>query len=214
MPKISKIIGFIVLAAAVTLMVIVFTIPEFRQAGRAFILDTSQTGQAGRAFVVQGGGTVTHGAYGLIDGSCRYAISKPITFYNSGNIAVTLDQITPPIGGKTLIISGENSENLGNLVRPQMFLTSEFSRNKLGLTARELPEQTTFVPSYQKLGEQIEAGEMLTFYSIILIDVVSDISDSGELSASVSFDAIFSNNQFLTIKESIQIDEDVLEKCG
>ena len=167
------------------------------------------------AVIDQGGGAVTSGAYTLFNGSCRYAMSKPVTFRNSGQQAVTLEQLAQPIGIKSVFISGgDNAEVFTGSIEPQVFLTPEFSMNQLGLTAEELTQQRTFIPSYQKIGDQIEPGETYTVYLIILIDVTPDFTSWGVLAATVRVDAIFSNDQISIIEESIPISKNVLEKCN
>jgi hypothetical protein len=179
-----------------------------------FYPNTVTTRQVAPAVIDQGGGAVTTGAYKLINGSCRYAMAKPMTFRNSGEQSVTLEQLARPLGIKPVYISGENAEVYEGSIEPQVFLTPEYSSNQLGLTAAELSKQRTFIPSFQRIGDQIEPGETYTVYLVIIIDISPDFSSFGVLAATVRVDAIFSNNQISTIEESIPISRNVLENCS
>ena len=172
------------------------------------------SGQAVNEVIVQGQNTPLHGAYTRVNGACRYAVSQPVTFHNSGRRAVTLDQLAPVFGVKPLIIFGENARDMSHSIDSQMFFTSEFNRSQLGLTAKQLMQQRTFVPSYERVGDQIESGEIYTFYINILVDVMPGPDRARALAASVNIGAIFNNRQILTVEPTVRLIKDVLENCG
>jgi hypothetical protein len=166
------------------------------------------------AFIEQGEGEVVHGAYKLSSGVCRYAMSKPMTFYNPGQKAVTLEQLAPALGVQAVTVSYENPEIMSPSFMSEIFLTPKFTMNQLGLTAAELPLQKTFVPSYQTVDEQVYSEGIYTLYVIVIIDVAPNSRISGELVAAVRIDAIFNTGQVSAIETSLQIDERLMINCG
>ncbi|MGD2118229.1 MAG: hypothetical protein PVG66_07715 [Chromatiales bacterium] len=165
-----------------------------------------------RAYIVQGGGTVQIAT--IKDEACSYVMAFPVEFHNSGKQAVSLEQLAPHKDIEAVLFSDGESILPAESIIYKTYLSSTAIGVIPSFWLKEIKNKEQFKPSFNHISDLIRPSHSYRFYVILLIDPYSQLKPYNNLSAHLTFDAVFSNGQSLPIATAVSVSTYDAKKCG
>ena len=166
---------------------------------------------ANKPFIVHGSGLIKYAE--INREQCSYVLSVPVTFQNSGKEAVTLKQLYPDDSFPLINFVNHSEKDLDVKLPYKVYMANSSIGSVPFAWLEQVQRLPEFKASYKQIGELIRPSDSLSFYLTIVIDSKPELLNYKDLSAYLTLNARFSNEQVIPLNAAVELDS-IGAKCS